>query len=93
MDWFDTIMQYVIYAALAVCSLGLVASIALFIALEHRWQDRVSQDVEELAQHLRQEHHEADLPPHPWEELRNRIGEMQIVAEENDRPSPYKNVA
>ena len=93
MGWFDTIMQYVIYAALAVCSLGLVASIALFIALEHRWQDRVQQDVEDLAQHLRQAHHEASLPTHPWEELRNRIGEMQIVAEENDRPSPYKNVA
>ncbi len=93
MDWFDTIMQYAIYAALAVCSLGLVAAIALFIALEHRWQDRVSQDVEDIAEHLRQAHHEANLPTHPWEELRTRIGEMQIVAEEADRPSPYKNVA
>ena len=93
MGWFDTIMQYAIYAALAICSVGLVAAIALFIALEHRWQDRVLQDVEDLSARRQSEHLDKDLPIHPWEELRNRIGEMQIVADEADRPSPYKNVA
>lgn len=93
MDWFDDIMQYAIYAALALCSLGLVAAIALFIALERRWQERVTQDVEDLAARLQSGPRDDNLPIHPWEELRNRIGEMQIVDEEADRPSPYKNVA
>ena len=93
MGWFDAIMQYAIYAALVLCSFGLVAAIALFIALEHRWQDDVAHDVGDLSLRWQQVRHDDTLPPHPWEELRNRIGEMQIVAEEPDRPSPYKNVA
>ncbi|MBG7622184.1 hypothetical protein I5R65_22145 [Herbaspirillum sp. AP02] len=93
MDWIDAIMQYAIYAALALCMGGLVAAIVLFIALERRWQERVAEDVEELAIRVQSEHARDGLPLHPWEELRNRIGEMQIVAEESDRPIPYKNVA
>ncbi len=93
MDWIDAIMQYAIYAALALCMGGLVAAIVLFIALERRWQERVADDVEELAIRVQSEHARDGLPQHPWEELRNRIGEMQIVADESDRPVPYKNVA
>lgn len=93
MGSFDNIMQYAIYAAMVLCSLGLVAGIALFIVLERRWQDDATRDAEDFSFQLRPVRHEDTLSTHPWEELRNRIAEMQIVAEEPDRPSPYKHVA
>ncbi|AYR26642.1 hypothetical protein [Herbaspirillum rubrisubalbicans] len=93
MDWFDILMPYAIYAALALCMVGLLASIVLFIALERRWQVRDMEALEALAVHWVAPPRCDDLPIHPWEELRNRIGEMQIVADEIDRPAPYKNIA
>ncbi len=91
----DAIMQHAIYAALAVCMLGLMAAIGLFIAVERRWEMRRQRDALDFGARffVPPSHHDDGLPPHPWEELRNRIGEMQIVAEEGDRPAPYKNVA
>jgi hypothetical protein len=95
MGWIGIIMQYSIYAALVLCALGLVATIVLFIALEQRGQERAERDVRELMERPMPRVHASDdgLPMHPWEEMRNRIGEMQIIAEENDRPTPFKNIA
>ncbi|MBV8624557.1 MAG: hypothetical protein JO174_13835 [Herbaspirillum sp.] len=95
MGWVGVIMQYAIYVALVLCALGLVATIVLFIVLEQRWQERAERDAREImSRHApRAQAREDGLPLHPWEEMRNRIGEMQIVADENDRPAPFKNVA
>lgn len=95
MGWVGVIMQYAIYAALVLCAVGLVATIVLFIALEQRWQERAERDAREImSRHVpRAPASDDGLPLHPWEEMRNRIGEMQIIAEENDRPAPFKNVA
>ncbi|WP_343653859.1 hypothetical protein [Herbaspirillum sp.] len=92
MGCIDAIMQYSIYAALVLCMGGLVASIVLFIALERRWQEGGNGAVDDLPGRFHAPPWQAHLPPHPWEELRNRIGEMQIVADESERPGPYKNV-
>ena len=77
MGWVGVFMQYSIYAALVLCALGLIASIALFIALEQRWQEGAERDVYEImGRHLPQIRSSEDgLPVHPWEEMRNRIGE------------------
>ncbi|WP_075256430.1 hypothetical protein [Herbaspirillum camelliae] len=95
MEGIEAIMQYAIYAALGVCMLGLLAAIGLFIAVERRWAQRRQQEVENFRASrlalLRRV--DAGLSLRPWEELCNRIGEMQIVGEEGDRPAPYKNVA
>ena len=95
MEGIEAIMPYAIYAALGVCMLGLLAAISLFIAVERRWEQRSLQEAEHFSTShpvpLRRP--DEGLSLHPWEELRNRIGEMQIVAEEGDRPAPYKNVA
>lgn len=95
MGWIGIIMQYAIYGALVFCALGLVATIVLFIALEQRWQERAERDAREIMDRhiLRVPASDDGLPLHPWEEMRNRIGEMQIIAEETDRPAPFKNVA
>jgi hypothetical protein len=58
-------------------------------SLERRWQERVAEDVEELAIRVQSEHARRPAPA-SWEELRNRIGEMQIMAEESDRPIPLQ---
>lgn len=95
MEGIEAIMQYAIYAALGVCMLGLLAAIGLFIAVERRWEQRRVQEAEHFSGRRTVALRRPDdgLSLHPWEELRNRIGEMQIVAEEGDRPAPYKNVA
>lgn len=95
MTWVDAIMQYSIYIVLGLCLTCLFGALAIFLVLERRWQDRVEHDAEEImARSLaRQAARENVLSPLQWEELRHRIGEMQIMAEENDRPRPYKNVA
>lgn len=90
MGWFGAFMQYSIYAALVLCALGLVASIWWFIVLEQRWQARDERDALELAERRFEKAQAAraedGLPQHPWEEIRNRIGEMQVVADEPDYP-------
>lgn len=95
MEGIEAIMQYAIYAALGVCMLGLLAAIGLFIAVERRWELRRLREAENFSASgtvaLRRP--DEGLSLHPWEELCNRIGEMQIVGEEGDRPAPYKNVA
>jgi hypothetical protein len=91
----DTIMQYAIYLVLGLCVVCLLASIAAFVALERRWQVRaVRVSAEDTAGAPGREGARDELAsPLQWQELRHRLEEMQIMADESGRPGPYKNVA
>ncbi|KAF1045490.1 MAG: hypothetical protein GAK35_01361 [Herbaspirillum frisingense] len=95
MGWFEAAMQYSIYVLLGVCGACLLGSVTLFFTLERRWQIRVERDAEAvLARALYKEPVREDtVSPLQWEAIRHRIEEMQIMAEESGRPTPYKNVA
>lgn len=95
MEWMQTVMQYAIYLVLGVCVVCLCGSIVVFVAMERRWQIRAEEDAEDLIARgrYREQVREDSLSPLQWQELRHRLEEMQIMADESGRPGPYKNVA
>lgn len=95
MQWLESAMQYVIYFVLGLCLVCLLGSVIAFFVLERRWQDGIERDaVAVMERGLYKDAVRADgVSPRQWHELRHRFEEMQIVAEEGDRPLPYKNVA
>lgn len=88
-------MQYTIYVGLGLCLACLMASLAVHVVFERRWQRRIEQDAESVLARGRYKEavREDSMSPRQWQELRLRVEEMQIVAEESGRPQPYKNVA
>ncbi len=95
MEWMQTVMQYSIYVVLGLCLACLAVAVTVFFMLERRWQEKVEREAEEVLARARyKEPVRADSVSQPqWEELRSRLEEMQIMADESGRPSPYKNVA
>lgn len=91
----QTIMQYAIYLVLGLCVVCLLASIAVFVALERRWQIRAEHEAADVIARGRYKDpvREDSVSPLQWQEWRHRLEEMQIMADEGDRPGPYKNVA
>ncbi|MCA1326698.1 hypothetical protein [Herbaspirillum sp. alder98] len=88
-------MQYTIYVGLGLCVACLAASLAVHFLFERRWQRHIEQDAQAVMAGARYKEPVRDdsMSPLQWQELRLRVEEMQIVAEETGRPQPYKNVA
>jgi len=89
------VLEYTIYAGLGLCVACLAALLVVHFLFERRWQRRVEQDAESVLARGRYKEPVRDdsMSPRQWQELRLRVDEMQIVAEETGRPQPYKNVA